>query len=122
MDPELKEFLFGWRPFKRYPEFKQNNKGLYGYQMAGPEFTDQTSLNSPDYIKNVLAKWFQWPADQAKTIADGLAEAGLLSEEAIRSEGVSLTSPDGREKYHFLKVGRSWQVRRIRPDKPIVKN
>lgn len=103
--------------------FKKNNRsgGLFGYQMAGPRFIEQTSLNSSDYLKGVLINWFQWSETQARQIVDGLSEAGLLSGEAVRSNGVYLTSPDDKEKYHFVKVGRSWEVRRIRPDKPIIK-
>ena len=97
------------------------NSGLFGYQVAGPRFTDQTSKNTSDYLRGVLVNWFQWSETQAKQIVDGLAEAGLLSGEAIRSDGVYLTSPDDKEKYHFVKEGKSWMVRRIRPDKPILK-
>lgn len=121
MNEELKEFLFGFRLFGRDPKYKAK-QGLFGYQMAGQKFTDQTSLNAPDYVKGVLTGWFQWPEAEAKQLADGMAEVGMLSGEAIRTDGVYLTSPDGREQYHFIKIGRSWNVKRIRPDKPILKD
>lgn len=120
MDPELKEFLFGWRPFRRDPEYKQNNKGLSGFQLGGPRVTHQTSLGVFDYLKSMMTKHFNWSPNSAESWLQKQASNGNLEAEVLAGKGITLISPDGNIEYEFTKLSdRSWEVVKIKPDIPM---
>lgn len=97
--------------------------GLYGYQQAGRYFEVQAKQEPEAFLKRIMSRWFQWPEDQANQLIDELKREGKLEEETLCQEGISLKSPDGSEEYLFRKnFGGNWSVKRVRPDKPILKN
>lgn len=101
---------------------QNEESGLFGYQVAGREFTQQTNKSAGEFLKEVLTGWFRWSDSQASQLVEGLAITGMLNNEHLCREGVILTSQDDLEKYQFVKQSeRSWKVRRIRPNVPQLK-